>query len=37
MRDYEASSAIAADAEAVWAVPSNGPACGLKLRVDSGG
>jgi len=42
MRYYEASSVIAADAEAVWAVLSNGPsfgrfARGLKLRVESGG
>jgi hypothetical protein len=40
MRYYEATSVIAADAEAVWAVL--GPsfdqfARGLKLRVESGG
>jgi hypothetical protein len=40
MRHYEATSVIAADAEAVWAVL--GPsfdqfARGLKLRVESGG
>ena len=35
MRDYEASSVIAADAEA-WDVLDR-PARGLKLRVESGG
>jgi hypothetical protein len=40
MRYYEATSVIAADAEAVWAVlmPSFGQfARGLKPRVESGG